>query len=287
MRTVRAVERALKILMFIARHGKSEGLSEISRKLNLDKATVLRLLFTLESQGLVRQQATTKNYELGPAVTFLSGSAKFELRQFCKPYLDKLFRQTKETVCLVCPHGFDRTHVEVIPAQHALRLVPNIGSSWPIYVGASGRVMMAFMKRAQVERIIEETQLAPRNAAFVPTEDEIYTDLSRVQRQGYLISAGETDEGGAAVAAPVFEDGGQVVGAIAVRGPHTRLTRAVLESYAPLVRNVTLEISREFGFKVNPLSREWLAELGWKQGALRKATRTKRSLAMGVRRRSK
>src|SRR5262249_38912601 len=169
----------------------------------------------------------------------LIGATESGLRQICHPYLEQLSRQTGETVCLVCPWGFERTHVDVIPAQHELRLVPEIGSIWPIYVGASGRVMMAFMSREKVENIIRETKLAPRNAAHVPTKDEILNDLIRIRRRGYLISAGETVEGGAAVAAPVIDRNERVVGAIAIRGPTTRMSPALLRRYAPLVKNCT------------------------------------------------
>jgi len=275
MRPVRAVDRALKILLFIARQEKPEGLSEIGRQLKLDKATTLRLLFTLESQGLVRQHDETRNYELGPAVSLLAGAAKIELQQFCRPYLEDLWRKTKETICLVCPHGTERTHADVIPAPHELRLVPSVGNTWPIYVGASGRVIMAFMNKAEVERIIKETNLAPRNAVRAPSKKEIFSDIAAIQRSGYLISIGETVEGGAAVAAPVINDRGQVVGAVALRAPNTRASKTILAKFAPMVRDTAQTISKSLGFKQDPLSPEWLASIGWNPASSKKPVKSK------------
>ena len=262
-RTVRAVERAFDILMYIAHQDEPKGLSEISRELKLDKATVLRLITTLKSRGLIRQIQDSRSYELVLPGPLLIGSTESGLRQVCRPYLEVLSRQTKETVCLVCRWGFERAHVDVIPAQHELRLVPEIGSIWPIYVGASGRVMMAFMPREKVEYIIRETKLAPRNATHVPTKEEILVDLIRIRRQGYFISAGETVEGGVAVAAPLIDRNERVVGAIAIRGPATRLRQALLRQYAPLVRDATRRLSRELGFDLDPLSIKWQKKLGW------------------------
>ena len=46
MKTVRSVERAISVLMFIAENPNALGLSEISRNVRLDKATTLRLIAT-------------------------------------------------------------------------------------------------------------------------------------------------------------------------------------------------------------------------------------------------
>jgi DNA-binding IclR family transcriptional regulator len=249
--------------MYIAHQDEPKGLSEISRELKLDKATVLRLIVTLKSRGLIHQIQQSRSYELVVPGPLLIGGTDHNLRQMCHPYLEGLSRKTKETVCLVCPWGLERTHVDVIPAQHELRLVPEIGSIWPMYVGASGRVMMAFMPRQKVEDIVRETKLARRNAAHVPPKEEIFADLIRIRRRGYLISAGETVEGGAAVAAPIIDRNERVVGAIAIRGPSTRLTHALLRQYAPSVANATRKLSRDLGFVLDPMSMEWQAKLGW------------------------
>ena len=263
LRTVRAVERAFDILIYIAHQDEAKGLSEISRRLKLDKATVLRLLATMKSRGLIRQLNDRRTYELVLPGPLLIGGTEPSLRQICHPYLQALSRRTKETVCLVCPWGLERTHVDVIPSQHELRLVPEIGNIWPMYVGASGRVMMAFMQRQRVEDIVRETKLARRNATRVPPKEEIFVDLIRIRRQGYLISAGETVEGGAAIAAPIIDRKDNVVGAIAIRGPTTRLTHTLLRKYAPLVQDATRKLSRELGFQSDLLSAEWQARLGW------------------------
>ena len=64
VRTVRAVERAFDILIYIAHQDEPKGLSEISRELQLDKATVLRLIVTLNSRGLIRQIRKAGSYEV-------------------------------------------------------------------------------------------------------------------------------------------------------------------------------------------------------------------------------
>ncbi len=170
VRTVRAVERAFDILIYIAHQDEPKGLSEISRELQLDKATVLRLIVTLKSRGLIRQIQESRSYEVVLPGPLLIGGTDPGLRQMCHPYLDELSRRTKETVCLVCPWGLERTHVDVIPAQHELRLVPEIGSIWPMYVGASGRVMMAFMPRHKVEEHRKRNQARPAQCHACPRQ---------------------------------------------------------------------------------------------------------------------
>jgi DNA-binding IclR family transcriptional regulator len=260
---IRAVDRAIDILMFIAHQDEPTGLSEISRQVKLDKATTLRLITTLKSRGLIRQITTNKCYEIVLPGPLLIGAAESHIRHVSRPYLEELSLKTRETISLVCPWGLERTHVEVIPAKYELRLVPEVGSIWPIYAGASGRAMMAFFPRDRVEFILRETKLVRGNALHIPSKEEILADLARIRQRGYLISSGETVEGGAAVAAPVMDRNGRVVAAISIRGPDTRMKQALLRRYAPLVADSARRMSHNLGFHIDPLSQDWQATLGW------------------------
>src|SRR5579875_2372505 len=66
--TVRAVDRALDILLCFARSDGGLSLSEIARSVHLHKSTVHRLLASLQAKGFVRKHPQSDRYFLGWSV---------------------------------------------------------------------------------------------------------------------------------------------------------------------------------------------------------------------------
>ena len=66
------VDKALEVLNLFSELRPSIGLSQTARLLGRDKSTVQRYLTSLESQGFLEQDALSRAYHLGPAVTRLS-----------------------------------------------------------------------------------------------------------------------------------------------------------------------------------------------------------------------
>lgn len=249
MKTVRSVERAMAILFLVARSDQPLRLSEIGRSVDLDKATSLRLLNTLEAHGLIQQEPTSRRFLLGPRVGELINSWRSDLRNLCRPQLERLLHLTHETVCLSAPRGLDRVIIEALPAMHELRIQPSIGSMMPIHVGATGKVMVAFMQKEDIERIIEFSGLKPVSPQSVTDPETFLRDLAKIRRQGYAVSVGEGLEGGSAVAAPVFDRDGRVVAAVSVRGPDIRMPKSRITQLVPLVVEAATRMSRELGHK--------------------------------------
>ena len=248
MKTVRSVERAISVLMSVADSSDSLGLSEISRSVGLDKATALRLIATLENQGLIRQEQNTRRYILGPAVSRLINPLNTDFRRISKPHMEKLVRSTGEAVCLMIQRGFERFIAEAISAEYELCMAPRIGSAVPIYAGASGKCILAFLDSEEVDEVIKVTKLKQVTKNTVSSAQSLRRQLAKIRRQGYAISQGETHSGGAAVAAPIFDRTGAVAAAVDLRGPQLRLDRVRLNKLAPQVVQCANAISRDLGF---------------------------------------
>jgi DNA-binding IclR family transcriptional regulator len=250
MKTVRSVERAISILNYVAESQASLGLSEISRSVGLDKATTLRLITTLEQAGLIRQEARTRRYILGPNISRLINTLHTDIRQTCRPHMEQLVRATGETVCLNVRRGLERVVAEAVDAEYELCVSPAIGSAVPIYVGASGKCFLAHLPEEEVDEIIKITKLQPRTKASITDPERLKRQLKLIRRQGYAVSQGETLAGGASVAAPVFDRAGRIAAAVDLRGPQLRLDRMKLNQLAPLVMRCAAAISRDLGFEV-------------------------------------
>lgn len=248
-KTVRSVERALSILFCVAGSETALGLSELGRSVGVDKATTLRLVATLEKSGLVTREDHSKRYILGPGINRFINTTQADMRRLCRPHMERLVEATGEAICLNVLRGLERVVAEAVNAHYELCVAPKIGSSDPIYVGASGKVIMAFLDTEEVDEIIQQTQLKPVTKDTITDPKRLKSEFTKIRRQGYAISHGETLPGGASVAAPVFDSAGKVVGAIDLRGPQVRLDRPKLNQLAPLVIKCANAISLELGFE--------------------------------------
>ncbi len=117
VKLVRSVDRAIKILILVAQADEPIGLSEISRITQIDKATALRLLSTLEASKLVQRDPSTRRYGPGHNIWRLASYWRNDLRTASRPHLEALRRATEETVSLVCPRGLERVVIDALAAR--------------------------------------------------------------------------------------------------------------------------------------------------------------------------
>lgn len=231
--------------------GAPEGrtLTEISRAVGLNKATAYRLLQTMCEDAFVHFDAHTSRYSIGRALMQLRVQSDVSeyLRRLALPYMTRLRDDTEETVSLVIPRGHERQTVEVVLGLHELKVVPEIGSTKPIYAGAAGKVMLAFLDPEELDRVIADTHLAPATSATITSEEALRGELERIRRLGYATSVGESILGEAAVAAPIFGNGGTVVASLNVFGPEARLPQTTLTRFAKETRILADQISKELG----------------------------------------
>lgn len=238
--TVRAVERALDILLVFTEHSNL-GLTEIAEKVGLHKSTVHRLLASLEGKGFLVRDIATEKYRLGFRVWELSAqlaSQSDELGTLLLPEMERLRDALGETVSLYIREGNERIRIQAVQSHQQIRRVAPIGARLPIFVGASSKVLLAFEEDAVRESLLNtrEWPAASERAIF----REILEDI---RRKGYATSMEERESGAAAVSAPVITNGGRLAAALAVSGPLNRLDHAKMLEIAPEV----IEAARRMG----------------------------------------
>ena len=249
MKAVRSVQRAVAILFTVTQSKQPLGLSEIARSNEIDKATALRLLHTLGEAKLIEKDPATKHYVGGANLAHLSKFRCQDLRQISAPYLESLAQKLNETVCLNYAHHMERVCVDALPAQkHELRVMPHIGKSVPIYVGATGRVLMAYMRPDEIDNIIHQTKSAPIQDRGIKNVDFFRKRLDQIKQRGYEFSNGDdVTVGVSTLAVPIFGAPDKVCGAMTVRVPAIRMNDEKIENILPKTRNACRAISAALG----------------------------------------
>lgn len=244
-----AAARVADVLLLLAHRPAPLGVSVIASELGLSKAVVHRILQSLVSRSLVRADPATRAYQLGSGAIALGTRAlrDLDLRWVARPVLAALRDQTRETATLSALVGDSRLYLDQYESLQEIKMTVTLGQPYPLYAGASSRVMLAYLPDEVIERILSG-HLVPLSESTVLDPEELLCRLDTVRRHGWAISHGERQHGAGSVAAPVFGIDTGVLGAISVCGPTIRFDDANVKRFGPLVRAAAAEISRALGW---------------------------------------
>ena len=242
--SVRAVDRALEILLAFTATDHELSVADLLRRVELSRPTLYRLLGTLEQSGFVVAAGEPQKFRLGPSVAHLMHvwSASLNISSIAQPMLRKVWEQTGETVALFVPQGEHRICLVELPSAQPLSFKRGVGYRERIVIGASGRVILAYMETHTEALTKTESGTDIDRKAFVH-------ELALIRRRGYAVSRNALIQGAVAVAAPFFAADGRVAGSVALFGPSARIDAACVKTYAALLIEQATALSRSLGLK--------------------------------------
>ncbi|GIV80035.1 IclR family transcriptional regulator [Litorilinea aerophila] len=245
-----AVVRALSLLKAFSDARPAWHLTELAQAVGLNKTTAYRLLSTLErAQFLVRDPATGA-YRLGPELIALGASAlrSNDLRSISRPSLEALAAETGETTSLEILVNDQVLILDEVSTRYRLGVSQDVGSRLPAHATSTGKVLLAHQPAAMVEALLQQP-LARLTERTLVDPTMLRQELEQVRRQGYAVAAGELEAGFVAVAAPIFDHHRQVVAAVSVGGPSTRLNEAHWPALVEQVQRCARHISHQLGYR--------------------------------------
>jgi IclR family transcriptional regulator, KDG regulon repressor len=246
--TSTSVAKAFAVLdALAARADGGSSLSEISAQVGMSRSTTHRYLTTLEKLGAVERDAGDR-FRLGPHLIELAGAflAGADLRTESMALMQELASQTQETIHLAVPSGSEIVYIGKVDSPQAIQMYSHIGARLPMHSTALGKSILPYLGSSQLEQIIA-AGLNARTPRTITTARALREELQRVRRQGFAMDDEENELGVRCVGAPIFDYRQQVIGAVSVSGPTSRMTRERSAELGPVVRDAALGISRRMG----------------------------------------
>ena len=247
MENVRSVERAIRILKQISTKKDGLRISEISARLDLHSATVIRLLSTLEKEGFVARDLDTLAYRLGTSLVDIATNLLQDrnIHTVAHPFMQSLVNEAKETVALFVISGTNRVCVDRIEGIYPIRWHIEFGDSAPLGISSSGKLLLANASKFLLETVLD-MDLSYIDGSKVDAE-ELKVELERIRKRGYAFSSCENSLDGAGVSAPIKNAGGKVVAALTILGPANRIRKSKIDEYSNLVISSASGISSALG----------------------------------------
>jgi DNA-binding IclR family transcriptional regulator len=238
---VRALRRGLAILTSFSDSDGPQGLADISRRLDIPKATVLRLLECLRGEGFLSYDAANGRYALGLRAFEVGSSylASSPLEQPALPFLRRAMENTDQTANLGVLDGHHVLHLAAVEPERPLRYHTRVGARELLHCTALGKVLAAErLDDAWLQELMAHVGLPRRTPATLTDPDAFRAELDQVRERGYAEDREEGTPGLRCLAAPVRATDGRVVAALSISGAagefdgsqREGLLQAVLES---------------------------------------------------------
>ncbi len=258
-RTSQSLERGLAILSSFSPGRQLIGTSEIARELGLTRSTAHRYIMTLARLGYLQQDATTRQYGLGPRVLDLGFTAinSMELRHVAAPHLRRLCDETGHTVNMAILDGADIVYIERCRASRArqdeIDLDLHVGSRLPAYCTSLGKVLLAYLPDGLRDEILSEVSFSRRGPNTITSRAAFLAELERVREAGLAVNNEELAYGLRSIAVPVRSASGEAVAAVNLAA-HRAMAPLddLVERVGPVMQRTAAEISAQLGYRPSP-----------------------------------
>jgi DNA-binding IclR family transcriptional regulator len=194
-------------------------LTDIANHLDYPKSTTHNHLKTLTENGYLKVEDGV--YELTLFFLDLGIYAKQQLRiaRLSKEILQQLAEDTNEAAWLMVEEQGYVVGVEKALGERAVQTSGRIGRHTRFHYHAPGKAILANLDDDRVDEILAQQGLPGKTEHTITDRDRLFEEIEEVREQGYAVDDEERIHGVRCVAAPINDDGGDVIGAVSVSGP--------------------------------------------------------------------
>lgn len=242
---VRVLHKTLDILETIKATDSGFRLADLSRKVELPKATVYRILTTLEGRGYL-DRASDGSYRMARKLFDLQRTEPIEqiLSRVAQPLMERLAALSKETINLGILDAGEVVVIATVESPQAVRMSSKIGNRRHLHSTALGKVLVAGMSDKEAQRLFRMKGLPRLTDETLTNKASVMAEIQRVRQQGWALDNQENELEGRCIGAPIVGPDGRVVAALSLSGPVFRMDMGRARGLVPELKTICEEISR-------------------------------------------
>ncbi len=215
-----ALDRAVQLVSSVVQATEPLSFAELQESSGLAKSTTSRMLAALERGGLLERDESG-GYVAGSL--FWLYAARHdpweELVRLARPVMERVGDDTQESVHLSVIRGDKVVQVAQVDSRYLLGTRDWTEIDVPTHTSALGKVFLAWGALA-----LPDARLEKLTPATITTLVGLDRDCSAARSRGYTATVDELEEGLTGVAVPVRGALGDVVAALGISGPTSRLS---------------------------------------------------------------
>ncbi|MDG5777783.1 IclR family transcriptional regulator [Haloarculaceae archaeon H-GB1-1] len=220
--TIGATETSFAIVERL-RNDDGATVSELAQTLDRSKSTVHAHLKTLARLGYVVKDDT--EYHLGLEFLNLGDAARdrWNLYQVAKQETDALVTDLGELGHVMVEEGGRGVYIYQTRTERAVQTDSHIGTTVDLHATAVGKAYLAHLADDRRAALLDDLDLAELTDSTHTDREELEAELASIREQGFAFNDEERFVGMRAVGAPVLGPDDEVLAAISVSGPTTRM----------------------------------------------------------------
>lgn len=182
------------------------GVTEIARAVSISKSTAYGILQSLQEEGLVSKNGSTKKYTIGKETMRLSKMVfkGQDLVSIARPFLERLGELVDATVFLGVREYDAIKIIDTVEAKKDFKISSPLGTKLPVYVGATGKVFLSTMSNEEISAFLAKKGLRRYTENSITDIDNYLKEIEKTRRVGYGLDMEEYLKGIRSVAALIY-----------------------------------------------------------------------------------
>ncbi len=228
------------------------GTLDLSKKLDIHKSTVSRLLHLLSDHDFLQRNPETRKYMLGRAAVEIGDAVMRSLNNdvvtIAQPFLNELSEKIGESVALEMVAGAHIVLAYHMEGRGHIRFSFQQGEQVPVNVAAGAKAILAYSEPDFVNLCLSR-KVTRFNARTIVSKRKYRDLLKEIRVSGIAYDYGERYEDSHAIATPIFNHDQVPVAAVVIAGPAFRLTAEFLQNTIAPLKKTAADISRRLFYR--------------------------------------
>ena len=246
---VQSLTRGLSILECLAGTEGGLTLTDIGQRVELPPSTTHRLLATLQKMGYVYQADDLGLWYIG-LQAFTVGSSFLANRDFATQshaYMRRLMEQSGETANLAILDGTEAVFIDQVQCRETMRTIVKLGSRVPLHASGVGKAIFASLPDDQIDALLKVRGLPRITDNTITSPETMWASILVIRQRGWSFDDEEHALGTRCVAAPIYNEHAEVLGAISLAGPSSRLPDERIKHLGQLVAHIAEDLTHRLG----------------------------------------
>ncbi|GAA5234291.1 IclR family transcriptional regulator [Verticiella sediminum] len=254
-RSIQSIETGFALLAALVDSSEAMSLRDLAKAAGMTSAKAHPYLVSFIRVGLVKQDAATSQYELGPFALQMGlvSLRRLDTVRAAMPEIARLAGTLGHTLALAVLGSHGPTIIHILEASYPVHVNLRAGTVMSMLHTATGQVFAAWLPPKVAEHYIErEAGDAAVVTHLLPARPDRQTRealLAEVREHGLARALGNPLPGIDALSAPVFDHTGNIVAAITCLGPTGLFDAAWDGSIASAMRASARAVSANLGFR--------------------------------------
>lgn len=241
------IDKVFDALELISSSTEPQTVATVALGLSISQSKATTMLNILAKRGILEQAKASGSYQIGVRGIKLSQTINNNLTilKYARPIMLDLEKEYDEAVYIALLKDTEVVFLDMMDAEHPIKVPTLVGRSFPFFSNAAGKVIMACEPRDYLQRYLQKIV---RKRPAVDLE-HFQKELLTIKNRGVAVDNGGLGDQITSVAVAIRDYAGKVIGALTLIGPTARILGERLEcEIIPSLIESTQLLSSRFGY---------------------------------------